>query len=124
MRQSTSGFPLGFVSQEAASVESWRYIHLTPFVRGLVCFQKEKRMSRFKSKVAIVTGAGCVGPGWGNGKATAVLLARQGAQVFGTDIKEAAAKETAEVIAKEGGTCVVQQCDMTNAEQVRAAAWL
>ena len=37
-------------------------------------------------KVAIVTGAGSVGPGWGNGKATAVLLARQGAHVFLVDI--------------------------------------
>jgi NAD(P)-dependent dehydrogenase (short-subunit alcohol dehydrogenase family) len=41
-------------------------------------------------KVAIVTGAGSVGPGWGNGKATATLLARQGASVFLVDINEAA----------------------------------
>ena len=38
-------------------------------------------MLSLKGKVAIVTGAGSVGPGWGNGKATAVLLARQGAKV-------------------------------------------
>ena len=43
-------------------------------------------------KVAIVTGAGSVGPGWGNGKATAVLFARQGARVFLVDINEAAAR--------------------------------
>lgn len=78
-------------------------------------------MLDLKGKIAFVAGIGSVGPGWGNGKATAVLLARQGAQVFGTDIKEAAAKETADLIIKEGGVCVVQQCDMTNAEQVRAA---
>ena len=35
-------------------------------------------------KVALVSGAGSVGPGWGNGKATAVLLARRGAAVFAT----------------------------------------
>ncbi|MDE2992253.1 MAG: 3-oxoacyl-ACP reductase, partial [Chloroflexota bacterium] len=29
---------------------------------------------RLQDKVAIVTGAGAIGPGWGNGKATAVLL--------------------------------------------------
>ena len=58
-------------------------------------------MLDLKGKIAFVAGIGSVGPGWGNGKATAVLLARQGAQVFGTDIKEAAAKETADVIAKE-----------------------
>ena len=37
-------------------------------------------------KVAFVTGAGSVGEGWGNGKATAVLMARQGAKVFGIDV--------------------------------------
>jgi len=39
-------------------------------------------MLRLDGKVAIVTGAGSAGPGWGNGKATAVLMARQGASVF------------------------------------------
>ena len=34
------------------------------------------------NKIAFVTGIGTVGAGWGNGKATAVLLARQGA-LFG-----------------------------------------
>ena len=43
-------------------------------------------MLSMKDKVAIVTGAGSVGPGWGNGKATATLLARQGASVFLVDI--------------------------------------
>ena len=33
---------------------------------------------RFVGKVALVTGAGCVGPGWGNGRAIAVALAREG----------------------------------------------
>ena len=33
---------------------------------------------RLAGKTAIVTGAGSVGPGWGNGKATAVLFAREG----------------------------------------------
>ena len=35
---------------------------------------------RLKGKVAIVTGAGSAGPGWGNGKASAVLYAREGAK--------------------------------------------
>ena len=34
-------------------------------------------MLRLDGKVAIVTGAGASGPGWGNGKAAATLLARQ-----------------------------------------------
>ena len=34
---------------------------------------------RFQDKVAIVTGSGCVGAGWGNGRAIAVRLAQEGA---------------------------------------------
>ena len=37
---------------------------------------------RLADKVAIITGAGSIGPGWGNGKATAVLFAREGAKVL------------------------------------------
>jgi NAD(P)-dependent dehydrogenase (short-subunit alcohol dehydrogenase family) len=72
-------------------------------------------------RIALVTGAGSVGPGWGNGKATAVLLARQGARVFAIDINETAAQETQALIAEEGGECVAYRCDMTNAEDVKAA---
>jgi len=72
-------------------------------------------------KIAFVAGAGTVGPGWGNGKATAVLLARQGAHVFATDRNAAAAGETRGIIEKEGGVCVVHRCDMTVAEEVSAA---
>jgi NAD(P)-dependent dehydrogenase (short-subunit alcohol dehydrogenase family) len=72
-------------------------------------------------KVAFVTGAGSVGPGWGNGKATAVLLARQGASVFALDIVPAAVEETAGIIAAEGGTCITHTCDMLVSEEVEAA---
>ena len=37
------------------------------------------------ARVALVTGCGSIGPGWGNGKATSVLFAREGAAVFGVD---------------------------------------
>ncbi len=40
---------------------------------------------RFKDRVAIVTGAGCVGSGWGNGRAIAVRLAEEGARVLAVD---------------------------------------
>ena len=73
-------------------------------------------------KVAIVTGAGSVGPGWGNGKATAVLLARQGASVLLVDIDGAAAEETHGIIASEGGASAVQRCDMLDSAQVAAMA--
>ncbi len=48
---------------------------------------------RLKDKVAIVTGAGSVGPGWGNGKAASVLFAREGAKVFCVDLNIAAKEE-------------------------------
>jgi NAD(P)-dependent dehydrogenase (short-subunit alcohol dehydrogenase family) len=70
-------------------------------------------------KVAIVTGAGSVGPGWGNGKATATLLARQGAKVFLLDINPAAVAETKAIIEGEGGTCATHICDMTLAADVQ-----
>jgi len=57
---------------------------------------------RLKGKVAIVVGAGSSGPGWGNGKATAVLYAREGAKVVAVDLKREAAEETAAIIRKEG----------------------
>jgi len=69
-------------------------------------------------KVAIVTGAGSVGPGWGNGKATATLLARQGASVFLVDINPDAVEETRGIIAGEGGTCAVHRADMMVAVEV------
>jgi NAD(P)-dependent dehydrogenase (short-subunit alcohol dehydrogenase family) len=78
-------------------------------------------MLQLDGKVACISGAGSVGDGWGNGKATAVLLARQGARVFGTDIREAAAGQTRDIIQKEGGTCEVRGCDMTRAAEVEAA---
>ena len=78
-------------------------------------------MLNLTGKVALVTGAGTVGPGWGNGKATAVLLARQGATVFGTDINAEAVEETRAIIEKEGGTCTARTCNMTVAKEVEAA---
>src|SRR5579862_1400956 len=72
-------------------------------------------------KTAVVTGAGSVGPGWGNGKATAVLVARQGAAVFAIDRDQAAVDETRRLIEAAGGTCVAHRADMTASDQVEAA---
>jgi NAD(P)-dependent dehydrogenase (short-subunit alcohol dehydrogenase family) len=77
-------------------------------------------MLNFKGKVAFVSGCGSSGPGWGNGKATAVLLARQGATVFGVDRNLAAAKETQAIIAKEGGACHVAAGDALVEAEVKA----
>ena len=59
---------------------------------------------RLRDKVAIVTGAGSVGPGWGNGKAAATLFAREGAKVFAVDLSIDAAAETKQII--DGGLSV------------------
>ena len=75
---------------------------------------------RLEDKVAIVTGAGSSGPGWGNGKATAVLFAREGARVLCLDINRDAVEETRSIIEQEGGDCRVRQCDVTCADQVQA----
>lgn len=75
---------------------------------------------RLKGKVALVTGAGSVGSGWGNGKAAAVLFAREGAKVLAADINPAAVAETKEIIAREGGVCETFSCDVAKGAQVEA----
>jgi NAD(P)-dependent dehydrogenase (short-subunit alcohol dehydrogenase family) len=77
-----------------------------------------KMGERLKNKVAIVTGAGSVGPGWGNGKATAVLYAREGAKIFAADINAAAAEETKAIIDQEGGICTAGKADVASADEV------
>jgi NAD(P)-dependent dehydrogenase (short-subunit alcohol dehydrogenase family) len=77
-------------------------------------------VGRLKDKVALVTGAGSIGPGWGNGKATAVLFAREGAKVLAADLRLAAALETKRVIEGEGGVCEVVACDVSKAKEVAA----
>ncbi len=80
-------------------------------------------MLSMAGKVAIVAGAGSVGPAGskiaGNGKATAILLARQGAVVFLLDVNEEAMAETRSMIEAERGACATHRCDMMVADQVR-----
>ena len=73
---------------------------------------------RLEHKVALITGAGSIGPGWGNGKATAVLFAREGARIFGVDRDLEAADETRRVIEGEGGECVTHAADVAKADSV------
>ena len=68
---------------------------------------------RLKDKVALVSGAGSSGPGWGNGKATAVLFAREGAKVLAADLKPDAAVETKRIIESEGGICMAVAGDVS-----------
>jgi NAD(P)-dependent dehydrogenase (short-subunit alcohol dehydrogenase family) len=76
--------------------------------------------NRLKDKVAVVVGAGSIGPGWGNGKATAVAFAREGAKVFCVDINLQAAEETANIISSEGGLALPFRADITKGDDVEA----
>lgn len=75
---------------------------------------------RLAGKVALITGAGSVGPGWGNGRATAVRFAEEGARVFGVDRDEVRMHETAQRIADAGGSFASASCDVTDSASVAA----
>lgn len=68
---------------------------------------------RLDGLVALVTGAGSRGPGIGNGRAAAVLFAREGARVALVDNVASHAEETRAMIAEEGGEAFVIQADVT-----------
>jgi len=74
---------------------------------------------RLKDKVAIVTGAGSIRPGMGNGKATAILFAREGARVACVDRNVEAAEETVSLIKAEGGEATAIQADVTKEPDAR-----
>ncbi|MEQ8701685.1 MAG: SDR family NAD(P)-dependent oxidoreductase, partial [Bauldia litoralis] len=75
---------------------------------------------RLDGRVALVVGAGSSGPGWGNGKAAAVLYALEGAKVFAVDVNKAAADVTAAIIRGENLPCQTYACDVSRADQVEA----
>src|SRR5262245_35451231 len=75
---------------------------------------------RLRGKVAIVTGAGSRGPGLGNGKAAAILFAREGARVLCVDRELARAEETVGLIWAEGGETAALAADVTRADDCRA----
>jgi NAD(P)-dependent dehydrogenase (short-subunit alcohol dehydrogenase family) len=71
-----------------------------------------------ENRTAIVLGAGSIGPGWGNGKATACQFARAGATVMCVDINIDAAEETAGMIRGEGGKAEAHRADVTRPSEV------
>lgn len=77
---------------------------------------------RFENKVAIVTGAGCVGAGWGNGRAIAVRLAEEGARVLAVDRDRARLEETLELAGEARASITPWLCDVTSSESVAAMA--
>lgn len=76
---------------------------------------------RLSGRTAIVFGAGSSGPGWGNGKAAAVLYAREGASVACVDISADAAAETADIITSEGGRALAIAADVTSLASIGQA---
>jgi NAD(P)-dependent dehydrogenase (short-subunit alcohol dehydrogenase family) len=72
---------------------------------------------RLDGKVALITGAGCVGPGWGNGRAAAVLFAREGAKVFAVDKDADSMTETAARVGNDG-EIATHICDVLDDAQV------
>ena len=77
---------------------------------------------RFEGKVAIVTGAGCIGPGWGNGRAVAVRLALEGARVLAVDRDRARLDETLERAGDARDAIVPWSGDVTESSSVAAMA--
>jgi NAD(P)-dependent dehydrogenase (short-subunit alcohol dehydrogenase family) len=75
---------------------------------------------RLQNRIAIVTGAGCVGPGWGNGRAIAVRFAEEGARIFAVDRDLDSVRETIDRVKAVGGEIVTHQCDVTGAASVEA----
>jgi len=73
---------------------------------------------RLHGRIAIVTGAGCIGPGWGNGRATAVRFAEEGARIFAIDRNLDSVAETVERVSAAGGEIVTHQCDVTDSASV------
>ena len=75
---------------------------------------------RLPGKVAIVTGAGCVGPGWGNGRAIAVRLAEEGAQVLAVDRDPARLEETLRLAGAAAASIRPHACDVTDTAAMAA----
>src|SRR5947209_13846640 len=74
------------------------------------------RNGGFAGKVAFVTGAAS-----GIGRAAALAFAREGAGVAAADVSDRNNQETARLIEQQGGRAVTVRCDVTRAEDVRAA---
>jgi NAD(P)-dependent dehydrogenase (short-subunit alcohol dehydrogenase family) len=77
---------------------------------------------RLEGKIAIIVGAGqSPGEGIGNGRATVLRFAREGARILAVDRDLAAAEETAALAGREGGECVPFCADVTREAMLAAA---
>ncbi len=77
---------------------------------------------RLSDKVALIFGAGQgPGTGLGNGRATALLFAREGATVLAVDRDLSSAEETVGLVRAEGGDAVALQADVVEEASIKAA---
>jgi NAD(P)-dependent dehydrogenase (short-subunit alcohol dehydrogenase family) len=77
---------------------------------------------RMKDKVTVIIGAGqSPGEGMGNGRATAIVFAREGAKVLCVDNRLESAQETADLITKAGGTAAGFKADVMKDADMNAA---
>jgi NAD(P)-dependent dehydrogenase (short-subunit alcohol dehydrogenase family) len=74
-----------------------------------------------EDRVAIVTGAGSVGSGVGVGKATSIVLARQGVKLVLLDVDRDRVADTQALVNGDGGTAVVCVGNVANSEDCQAA---
>ena len=91
---------------------------LTPVSSPITSPTLSLKPGRLAGKVALITGAGSVGPGWGNGRAIAVRFAQEGASIFGVDRDMERMAETARLVTEAGGTFVAASCDVTSSTEI------
>ncbi|CAD0107151.1 unnamed protein product [Aureobasidium uvarum] len=77
-------------------------------------------MHDLTGKIVLITGLGqSAGQGWGIGAATAILMARQGAKIFGGNRTKASTLSTQSAIEEVGGVCDIVECDVTDSNSVK-----
>ena len=76
---------------------------------------------RLEGKTALITGAGSIGPGWGNGRSEAIIFAREGARLLLVDREPDALAVTIDAIRSEGGTAAAFEGDATDSAVIQEA---
>src|SRR5215831_16605700 len=78
---------------------------------------------RLKDKIAVIIGAGqSPGEGMGNGRATVLRFAQEGAKVLAVDNRLVSAEETVAMVRQSGGECVAFEADVTKEATLVAMA--
>jgi hypothetical protein len=82
-------------------------------VLSVICAALIEIRMRLKDKIAIVVGAGqSPGEGLGNGRATVLRFAQEGARVLAVDNNLSSAEETVAIARQAGGECVAFEADV------------